>query len=120
MKKTLILTACVAWLAGCAPTGSPDSLDNTVSFDTQQKVYRELRAAMKQAGAEALAAYPKTGMPEGGAEEFRDMQDSLRLTYWAASATATTWRRTTATPFGPKVSRPSGLRLSIKNIGRSN
>lgn len=83
MKKTLILTACVAWLAGCAPTGSPDSLDNTVSFDTQQKVYRELRAAMKQAGTEALAAYPKTGMPEGGAEEFRDMQDSLRLTYWA-------------------------------------
>ena len=83
MKKTLILTACVAWLAGCAPTGSPDSLDNTVSFDTQQKVYRELRAAMTLAGKEALAAYPKTGTPEGGAEEFRALQDSLRDAFWA-------------------------------------
>lgn len=82
MKNLLTLAACVALIAGCSSNGAPDSLDNTVPLDRQQKVYRELRGAMKQAGKEALDAYPKTGTPEGGAEEFRAMQDSLRTTYW--------------------------------------
>ena len=62
---------------------APDSLNNSVPLETQMKVYAELRSAMNLVGAEALAAYPKSGMPEGGAEEFRALQDSLRETYWA-------------------------------------
>lgn len=85
MKNFAIVAACAAMLvAGCQSNNeAADSLNNTVSVETQQKVYRELRAAMTLAGKEALAAYPKTGMPEGGAEEFRVLQDSLRETYWA-------------------------------------
>jgi uncharacterized lipoprotein YajG len=82
MKHLLTWAAAAALIAGCSSNGAADSLNNTVELDRQQKVYRELRVAMKQAGAEALAAYPKTGTPEGGAEEFRAMQDSLRITYW--------------------------------------
>ena len=82
MKNLLTWAACLALIAGCSSNGAPDSLDNTVPLERQQKVYRELRGAMKQAGKEALDAYPKTGTPEGGAEEFRAMQDSLRTTYW--------------------------------------
>lgn len=76
------LAASFFWMGCEASQERADALNNTVPLETQQKVFRELRAAMKLAGSEALAAYPKTGMPEGGAEEFRDLQDSLRQTYW--------------------------------------
>lgn len=82
MNKVFQILAVAALAAGCQ-SGSPDELNNVVPLERQQKVYRELRSAMKQAGVEALAAYPQTGMPEGGAEQFRDLQDSLRLAYWA-------------------------------------
>ena len=84
--KKICFAACVfaAVIAGCQSSKeASDSLNNTVSMETQKKVYRELRAAMNLAGAEALAAYPKSGMPEGGAEQFREMQDSLRVAFWA-------------------------------------
>lgn len=82
MKKLIPLFSIAVLASGCLGTGSPDELNSKIPLERQQKVYRELRAAMKQAGAEALAAYPKTGMPEGGAEEFRLMQDSLLESYW--------------------------------------
>lgn len=71
-------------VASCSSHEAPDSLNNTVELERQQKVYRELRFAVKQASREALEAYPKTGTPEGGAGEFRKMQDSLRSAYWNA------------------------------------
>ena len=74
----------IVFVGGCASNNeASDSLNNNVPVETQKKVYTELRSAMNLAGAEALAAYPKSGMPEGGAEEFRALQDSLRNTYWA-------------------------------------
>ena len=84
MKNFAIFAAAAALLvAGCQSNNeAANSLNNNVSVETQQKVYRELRAAMTLAGKEALAAYPKTGMPEGGAEEFRALQDSLRDAFW--------------------------------------
>lgn len=82
MKTFLPFLSFVALVVGCQSSGSQDELNAVVPLERQQKVYRELRTAMKQAGVEALAAYPKTGTPEGGAEEFRDMQDSLRIAYW--------------------------------------
>jgi hypothetical protein len=82
MNKAIQILTAAALFAGCQ-SGAPDELNNVVPLEQQKKVYRELRSAMKQSGVEALAAFPQTGMPEGGAEEFRDLQDSLRLTYWA-------------------------------------
>lgn len=82
MNKILNVLVLSVVVAGCQSNGAPDELNNVVPLERQQKVYRELRNAMKQAGAEALAAYPATGTPEGGAEEYRELQDSLRTAYW--------------------------------------
>lgn len=83
MKQALLLTAIACSLLACQNHGGADALDNNVPLEVQKKVYQELRWAMQQAGREALEAYPKSGMPEGGAGEYRDLQDSLRLKYWS-------------------------------------
>ena len=83
MKQALLLTAIACSLLACQNQGGADALDNNVPLEVQKKVYQELRWAMQQAGREALEAYPKSGMPEGGAGEYRDLQDSLRLKYWS-------------------------------------
>lgn len=83
MNKYLTAVAVTLLGVGCQPSGSPDELNRVLPLERQQKVYRELRQAMRQAGVEALAKYPNTGMPEGGAEEFRNLQDSLREAFWA-------------------------------------
>ena len=83
MKQCMLLAAFACSFLACQNQGGADALDNNVSLEVQKKVYQELRWAMQQAGREALEAYPKSGMPEGGAGEYRDLQDSLRLKYWS-------------------------------------
>ena len=85
-RMTILLLMLPIW--GCGPHERQDSLNNTVEFELQQKVYRELRSAMKRSGSEALQAFPQTGMPNGGAAEFRELQDSLRSAYWEAACTS--------------------------------
>ena len=75
MKQALFLTVLACSLLACQNQGAADALDNNVPLEVQKKVYQELRWAMQQAGSEALDAYPKSGMPEGGAGEYRDLQD---------------------------------------------
>ena len=79
----MLLAAFACSFLACQNQDGADALDNNVSLEVQKKVYQELRWAMQQAGSEALEAYPKSGMPEGGAGEYRDLQDSLRLKYWS-------------------------------------
>ena len=87
MKKNrlalLALAAALGGVAGCGPSTPSDSLDAVVPLETQQKVYNELRQAMRKAGAESLKRFPQTGLAGGGAEEFRVVQDSLQKAYWA-------------------------------------
>jgi hypothetical protein len=82
MKKLIALCCIATVLGSCAPKEGADSLNENVALPLQEKVYFELRDAMKKVGKESLAAYPKSGTPSGGAEEYRRMQDSLRLRYW--------------------------------------
>ena len=82
MRNLIVRCSMLLFLASCAPNEGTDELNQTVDLEVQEKVYFELRDAMKQAAKESLDAYPKTGTPFGGAEDFRRMQDSLRLHYW--------------------------------------
>ena len=65
-----------------APQPKKNTLNSILSIENQKKVYSELRLADKRGGAEALAAFPKSGIEGGGADEFRLLQDSLKRTYW--------------------------------------
>lgn len=79
----MALAATLAGVPGCGTSTAPDALDAVVPVETQQKVYNELRQAMRKAGAESLKRFPQTGLEGGGAEEFRVVQDSLQKAYWA-------------------------------------
>jgi hypothetical protein len=83
MKNWMALLTVAATMVACGPGIPEDSLDAVVPVETQNKVYQELRQAMKLAGRQALERYPQTGLEGGGAEEFRTYQDSLRKAFWS-------------------------------------
>ena len=104
MKNFALVAAAAALLvAGCQSNNeAADSLNNNVPVETQQKVYRELRAAMTLAGKEALAAYPKTGIPRVGPRSSASFKTACVKRTGRRCATPTKWHPVMATPFGQR------------------
>ena len=110
MKNLIARCSTLLLLASCAPNEGADALNQTVELPRQEKVYFELREAMKKSSKESLDAYPRSGTPNGGAEEFRRMQDSLRLHYWAVVLDS----NDVATNYGDSI-WTKGVKLKWKN-----